>query len=544
MKRSIAVLTVLCTLMVGLLTGCGDDGTAKGFRFPLDGEPRQLDPQVATDTASVTLIAVMFEGLTRLDDSGRPVAGAADWTVSADGLTYTFTLKESYWSTIAVKGKELPWEEPVAVTADDFVYGIQRALSPQTGSPLGKELYAIKNAKAVHEGKKKMSELGIQAVDDSVLTITLSQPDAGFPAALATPAAMPCNRGFFDYTAGRYGLEKPYILTNGAFQLTAWNHNESVLLNKNEGYHGAADITPAAVRFVIGGEDAAAGLLDGTMDAAPLPADRVEEMTAAGVQPVVLEDTVRSVWFNTTAEPLSNVSIRQALRSSIEWETVYDYLEQAGEPAAEGYVAPAAVLANGTPYRNEENARTYGTDLKAAQTALGKGLATLYPENATPSLPSLTLLASEDEVSANLARYLIQSWQKNLHISVKLKLVSDSRLAAAVTSGDYQMALYTTTATGLTAAENLATYTTDAANNYSGLRYSDFDRVWGEAMEGGRAEVNKLEGLLAQQCPTLPLSFPKRYYGVAPHTEGIAVRPFSGGRYGCPFAFAQAKKWD
>lgn len=544
MKRSIAILSVLGILMACLLSGCGDDGTGKGFRFPLDGEPRQLNPQVSTDTPSVTLLSVLFEGLTRLDADGTPVPGAADWTVSEDGLTYTFTLKESYWSTVSVRGKDLLWEDPVMVTADDFVFGMQRALSPDTGSALGRELYAIQNAQAVHQGKKKPSALGVKAVDQTTLTITLAQPDDHFPVTLATTPCLPCNRDFFDYTAGRYGLEKQYILTNGPFQLTAWNHNESLLLNKNEYYHGAQQVTPTAVRFVIGDDKAAEGLLEGTMDAAALTTDKVEEMTAAGVQPVILEDTIRSVWFNTAAEPLNSASIRQALRDSIEWETVYDYLEQAGEPAATGYVAPAATLYDGTLYRRADNAERFTTKVKAAQTALGKGLAALYPEDDIPVLPALTVLAAEDEISANLARYLIQSWQKNLHISVKLQLVSQSQLAAGISSGGYQIALYAATATGLTGGENLAAYAAGAPGNHSRLNNKAVTDACAKALRGGRQELAALEGLLRQQCPSLPLSFPRRYYGIAAGTEGITVRPFGGGKYGCPFEFLQAKKWD
>ena len=544
MKRLAAILTSLCIAMTGLLTGCGDDGTGRGFRFPLDSEPRQLDPQVSTDAASVTLVSVLFEGLTRLDADGSPVPGAADWTLSEDGLTYTFTLKESYWSTVSVRGKDLLWEDPVMVTAHDFAFGLQRALSPETGSALGRELYAINNAQAVHEGKKKMSELGVQVVSDTVLTITLAQPDEHFPVTLATTPCMPCNQEFFEYTAGRYGLEKQYILTNGPFLLTAWNHDESLLLNKNEYYHGAADVAPAAVRFVISGDEAADGLLDGTMDAAPLGATRVQEMTAAGVQPVTLEDTVRSVWFNTAVEPLNSTAIRQALRDSIEWETVYDYLEQAGEPVATGYVAPAATLSDGTLYRTKDNSSRFSLKTEAAQAALGKGLAALYPEQDAPTLPQLTVIAGEDEVSANLARYLIQSWQKNLHISVKLQLVSQSQLAASLTGGGYQIALYAATATGLTGGENLACYATGAPGNYSNLADKAVTAACTKALRGGREELEQLETLLRQQCPTLPLSFPRRYYGVAAGTQGITVRPFGGGKYGCPFEFLQAKKWD
>ena len=122
--------------------------------------------------------------------------------------------------------------------------------------------------------------------------------------------------------------------------------------------------------------------------------------------------------------------------------------------------------------------------------------------------------------------------------------MSDGRLRAAVQNGNYQIALYTATATGLTGAENLACYTTDDTDNLTRLKDSGVDAAWSKALRGGRAELDALEQQLYSLCPSLPLSFPPRYYGIAADTEGITVRPFGGGKYGCPFAFTQAKKWD
>ena len=197
MKRCFPIPVLICLLLAVLLTGCGDDGTGKGFRFPLAEDPTQLDPQVSSDASSVTLISVLFEGLTRLDASGNAVPGAADWTVSPDGLTYTFTLRESYGSTLSVRGETVPWEEPVRVTADDFVFGMQRVVSPETGSGLADQLYGIVGAEDVHAGRSSLDALGVRATGDYELTITLTAPDEGFPARLATTPFMPCNRAFF-----------------------------------------------------------------------------------------------------------------------------------------------------------------------------------------------------------------------------------------------------------------------------------------------------------------------------------------------------------
>ncbi len=542
MKRLAAYLAVLCLLCGLFLAGCGDDGTGRSFRFPLEGEPKQLDPQAAADAPSATLLAVLFEGLTRLDEAGQAVPGAATWTVSPDGLTYTFTLKESYWSTLSLRRKETPWDEPTPVTAADFVFGLQRAVDPATAAPKRALLDGILRARDIREGKAAPEELGVHATGDRELVIVLAAPDPAFPQKLAAAPCMPCNREFFAYTAGRYGLESTYLLCNGPFRLGLWSHGESLLLYKNEGYHDAARIAPEAVRYVINPTDAAHLLQTGGLDAAPLTDP--EAAVKAGIQTVKLEDRLRSVYFNTAATPLSSLSLRQALRDSIEWQTVYAHLTAAGEPAATGYVTPAATLSGGDVYRRTDNARAFATDIPGAQAALGRALQELYPDKTAPTPPRLTVLAAEDAVSADLARYLIQSWQKHLKLYADLELVSESTLEARLKSGNYQIAIRTATATGLTGAENLQCYTSGGVGNVTRYASTAVDTAAAKALQGGRSELQALESLLAAECPTLPLSFPPRYVGIAPGSEGILVRPFDGGTYGATLEFLNARKWD
>lgn len=545
MKRLVSGAMALCLLIIGLLTGCRDDGTGKGFRLPLDSDPAQLDPQFSMDASSTVLITALFEGLTRLDKDGNPIPGAAEWTVSPDQLTYTFTLKESYWSTLSIRGEETPWDDPVRVVADDFVFGFQRAVSPQANLDSARILFGIAGARDVYEGKKKPEELGVKAINDSTLTITLNAPDKQFPARLAGLPCMPCNREFFAYTGGRYGLEKQYLISNGPFWLAAWNHDESLLMYKNEHYHGQADVAPEAVRYVIGGEQSASAVADGDLDVTYLPPEQLPAARQAGVQVVALEDTVRSLWFNTAAVPLSNPSIRQALRDSIQWDAVYGYLEDAGEKPAAGFVPPAAVVTGSEIYRREDNRRPFVTDVKRAQQALTNGLRQIYPQDPSPKLPPLTVVAADDEVSANIARYILQSWQKNLKIYATMTTLPAHELEARMRQGQLngaQAVIYTCTPSGLTGAENLSSFATAADGNLSGYTDQQTDRAIQAALLGGRSELDALENRLWDQCPVLPLSFPKRYYGLSPQIKDVIVRPFGGGVFGAPLDFLQAKK--
>lgn len=529
MKRLLCLFLALC-LCIGAI-GCGknNDGSGGGFRFPIDGEPSALDPQMARDDAAVTVLCALFEGLTRLDENGKAVPAAADWTVSEDGLIYTFHLRDNVWNTNPVKGREQPWDANLPVTADDFLFAFQRLADPATASPLAGELAGIQD---------------VTATDDKTLTVTLSAPDDDFPARMATSPFFPCHRGFFEATAGRYGLEEAYLLTNGAFRLAAWNHDESLLLYKFEQYRDAADILPEAVRFVIGTDDPVAALQRGDLSAAPLTTQQVTK-GGKGLRTATLNDSVRSIWFNISADPLAEVHLRRALRDSIQWDSVAGLLtESGGETVADGYVPPAATVDGGEVYRTESNALPRATDPEGAKANLQAALGALYPDQTVaPSRIKLTLLAAEDSLSADVARYILQSWQKNLGITVTLSLVSEQELARRVKNGNYQVALYTHTPSGLTGGENLSAFASTSPDNLARLVDKGVDAAVIVAESGDRAAIEALERAVWDACPAIPIGFPCRYYGFAANVEDIVVRPFGGGRYQAPLDFRKAKMY-
>ncbi len=531
-------LTVALLMLIGGVAGCGAVG-GESFGFALSAEPQQIDPQVARDTASLTVIAAVFEGLTALDDNGEPIPAAAEWTVSEDGLLYTFRLRESYWSTVSVRGEETGFEEAVQVTAHDFVFGIRRTADPATASPYADQLAGIVNAQPVCAGSKSSTELGVEAVDDETLTIRLSAPDSDFLKKLAGPGFMPCNREFFAYTAGRYGLEKQYILTNGPFAVTAWSHHEAVSLTKNPFYHRAEEILPASVRYRITKteEEDFDLLTKGYLDAAAVPSGSLEEARSAELQLVELQDTIRFLWMNNQIEVFQNADIRRAVRDAIEYETLWNSLPK-GCVKASGFVSPAATLAGGAVYRDRQNSLPFGVDQAAAQASLAEGLGQLELEK----MPTLTLLAAEDDDSANLARYILQSLSKNLGVRCALELTDAATLAARVQAGNYQLAIADVTARGLTAYENLSMFTAGApANNYARFAAADFDGRYATAGPE-RAQVQALEQALFESCPSVPLGFVTRYYGVGADVTGVEVRPFDGGTTGALLSFFEADR--
>ena len=196
-RRLAAASAAACVLF--LCTGCNipmleKDGDGSGYLFTtsLIGNPKSLDPQSATDASSKTIIRNLYEGLLEMDDTGTPqLAAASSYTVSPDGLIYTFLLrKDRYWFYDKNGNDTVDDGETWPVTASDYAYAFQRIFDPQTQSPYAETFSCLHNAEAVRNGTLAPSEIGVRAVSDDQLQFTLDQPNAQFLAMLTTTAAI------------------------------------------------------------------------------------------------------------------------------------------------------------------------------------------------------------------------------------------------------------------------------------------------------------------------------------------------------------------
>lgn len=524
-QRLTAAMAVGCVLLCG---GCQPDtGKDAHFNLPLIAEPRQLDPQVSADAPSREITMALFEGLTRLDENGEvQPAAAKKWDISKDGRTYTFTLRENTWS------------DGVAVRAADFVYGFRRAADPATGSPLATRLQNIAGAAAVISGKKAPATLGVTAPDDNTLVIRLQKADASFLQALATPPFFPCRQDFFESCKGRYGLETEYVLSNGPFVLSSWKHGTSLYLKRNESYADATAIHPASVRFRVGEEaNGPAALQNGTLDIAPLPdAAAIATATQDGMTVFSHPDTLYALWFNCEHSVLQNPAVRTALRSAVEWDTVYEKLNPATHQVAEGYVTPCGVLADGSAYRTVENARLPYLSANAEQrlkAALGD-----------TSCPSLTLLCAEEELA--VAQEILQSWQKHLQVYFQLETVSKAQLTVRLKAGNYQMALGTATASDADALCAFEGFSTAAeGGNYAQFTDTTFEKQLAAAKKAPtRKNLETMEKRLFDTAPCVPIAYVNTAYGLRKTVRGLTAHAFAGGRFGARFDFFKALKHE
>ncbi len=317
MKLRFASL-ILSLILIFTLVGCNKTEDAYIY-FELPAIPETLDPQIAKSDSELLIVRNIYEGLMRLDKNGEPTLGAAE-SYTQNGLTYTFKIRES-----------AKWSNGDDLTAQDFIFGIQRALSPETEAPFASRLFSIKNARAVNAGELSAESLGIKEIDSKTLKITLSQKDSKFLENLASTVAMPCNKAFFYESAGKYGLFAENIISNSSYRLTKWNKEVfGIRIYRNEEYTGEFYAKNAAVFLTCNSDTPVTQkLLENDIDISFIDSAQSAEMQAAGLKTV---DCQNICWFITFSDSLSR-DMRTALLQLVGQEVYGESLE-AGYNAA------------------------------------------------------------------------------------------------------------------------------------------------------------------------------------------------------------------
>mgnify|MGYP001030500124 CR=1 FL=1 len=189
-------------------------------------EPQTLDPHLASGVPTANILRDLFEGLTTTRPDGEIVPGAAGrWNVSRDGITYTFYLRpEGRWSN----------GEPL--TAGDFVFSFRRAVSPATAAAYGRMLVPILNAPAILSGQLPPDQLGVEALNELTVQITLSDPTPYFLGLLTHATTYPVYRPAIE-AHGDSHVRPGNLVSNGAYRLRDWLPRSQIVLERNPHFH-------------------------------------------------------------------------------------------------------------------------------------------------------------------------------------------------------------------------------------------------------------------------------------------------------------------
>ncbi len=429
-----AALFVACAPLEAVVEFFSDDGTGHIFKMAIDADPQCLDPQLAEDKNSVSIAKNLFAGLMAIDESGKLVCRIAeDYTVSSDGLKYTFYLKEGYkWNAVG------DFEAPV--TAQDFVFGFRRLFDPKTASPHAKDYYCIYGAEAAVRGLIGTESIGVAALDDYTLEFTLGYQNAEFLYLLAELPAMPCCEEFFNTSGGKYGLEAEATCSNGPFYIRYWLHdpygkNNYVRIRRNPGYSEMSYVSPAGVNYIVtpDAEERTSDFLGGATEAALYAVGSAAPID--GSEYVCGYADTAGLIFNEKIKAFSDAQVRQVFSWAVDREALNgsapDILVDAGG------VVPKNPLLSKKGYSNTVDPETVAPNKAMAEYKWSF----ILTEAEKSELIGKTVMIPSDFGYGEYLSELTDCWYSVFGIHFGLEFVNARDYESRLESGDYDIAL-------------------------------------------------------------------------------------------------------
>ena len=514
-----AILLVLVALTSG---GCSQRETPveAGLRthtlhMAISAEPRDLDPHILVAYNDMTVCLALFEGLVAVDETTSRLepACAERWQTSSDETTWTFFLH-----------KGMTWSDGHPLTADDFVHSFRRALSPRLASEYAYVLFPIKGAEAYNSGKNPdASSLGVRALDNDTLEITLTAPTPTLLAILALPVSFPVPRhvierlGGIDDRANRW-TRPGTIVSNGPFRVQEWTPNKRIVTVRNPNFRDNASTRLSSVIFYpyesATAQETAfrAGQIHLTSE---IPISKIAsyrngpEASSLRLDPFLETGFFR---FNVDRGPLKDARVRSALARALDRRTLVDRVALAGQqpahsltpPNTAGYTAEAGIL----------------DDFDAARRLLAEAG---FPGGR--NFPTLEIMSFTNELNQRLMEAIQQMWKRELGVNVTLAMkeqrvwLDDERernyaISCARWIGDY-----------VDPSTFLDMFLSNSGNNATGWSNPDYDRLVRRAAsetDGARryAMFQEAEAILLREAPIAPLYHGTRPYLIHPAVKG------------------------
>lgn len=432
----LVVLMFVLNAMARLTSSAGDasrygvDVANNTINVFLRDEPPQLDSMQATDAISGLVLGHVMEGLLRYNEHGELVAGVAErWR--QDGTEVTFWLRE-----------DARWSNGLPVTAHDFEFAWKKALDPATASQYAYILYPILNAEKANAGELPLEAVGVRAVDDRTLQVTLEVPIAYFDKIVSFVTFLPANQAFYEQTAGRYGADPDMLLYNGPFMMTSWVHGASLRLERNPHYWNKAHAKLDAINFahITSDSNTLFNLFkDGQIAMTDLTVQMLEEaMVQRWPLQSFAEGTVFYTDFNFRPQRLtSNWHLRKALQLSQDAEALVNrVIKLPGyQPAVSLF--PRWVLGADGLLREEFPPPRHQRDLEKAREHLRMALQELGLER----MPPLVLLSGDTPVARLQAEYYQEVWRRELGLEIRIDEQIFRQRLQKMTDGDFDMVL-------------------------------------------------------------------------------------------------------
>lgn len=508
-KKIISVFTV-ALLIITCFSACKkEEEPGEALACAISEMPATFDPQIASSTVERMIAVNIFDGLFKLDENNEPQKCAViDYSISADGLVYTFQIQSDTYYYISSATKKFIESKNAAieakVTAEDFVFGITRAVLPETNAEYFELLKEIKNAEQVHNGTMSADSLGIRAIGEYTLEITLEKPSSDFLYALSQPVSYPCDKEFFDLTGGRYGLEQKYTITNGGFYLSNVSENKSVRIAKQSEYNGSHNAIPSAVGFYLNTDSVnIADKLDkGDYNVGFFTGEDAIDELGRRVQKRVLPNISCSLIFNMSDEKLQNISLRTGLISGVDLAKITEENTEKLVPAYYGDFGSVERI-----LFNAEN--SHNTMIQA------------FDELKINNL-SLDILCTPKY--ERIAKNIVNSWQSSIGVELNgsVTVLEEKDFNKRINSGAFQLAICSITVDSDKASDFLSVFTSHNSGNVFNYSSDEYNRLWNDMKNNPTNDnINLCQSYLLKNAVLLPIIEENTVFAMAKDTSGI-----------------------
>lgn len=520
MKKRLLALTLVAAMGISLFAGCGgntdggDTAAAGGgvVTHNLISEPKSIDPALNTAVDGHQVIYGVFEGLCRLDERDQGIPGIAEsWDISEDNLTYTFHLRDAKWS------------DGQPVKASDFVYAWKRAVDPATAAEYAYQMYYLKNGEAINNGEKPVDELGVKAIDDKTLEVTLESVTPYFLQLTAFLTYMPVREDVVSADPEGWALNMDTYIGNGPFKVQEWKHDDVLKLVKNENYYDADKVKLDGIDyvFIVEASTAVSAFESGEIDyMEAVPAEKIAVLEEANDENFKILPYLGTYFyiFNMNQEPVNNPKVRKALSLAINRTDIVEQVTKAGQVPATGFVPKGVSMSDGTT-DFQETAGDYNMPIDDSKVEEAKQLMAEagYPDG--QGFPTIELLYNTNEGHKAIAEAIQAMWKQNLGINVELRNEEWKVFQTSRNEGNYTVARHGWIGDYVDPMTFLDMWITASRNNDAKFSNPKYDELISKAKStlGKERDDAMLEAqaILMEELPVMPI-----YY----YTNAILMR--------------------
>lgn len=537
--NKLLVMATVTAMLGSVVAGCasnnnqqagGGDNKApvQELRINLTAEPPALDSSIATTNPAFTIMNAINEGLYRLDKDGKPQPALAKEMpkISADGLVYTITLRDG-----------LTWADGSPLKASDFEFAFKRTLDPTTKAKYATMLAWIKGGAALTAAKPeeieaKKAAVGVKAIDDKTLEITLERPVAFFTDQLSMPIFFPQKPDFVKAQGEKFGADADKVIGAGPFKLESWNHQQQLVMVKNDKYWDAANVKLNKVTVNV--------VKEASTSLNMYETDQVDLTELKGDQYAMYKDkpdlTLKKefvssyVMYETKKFPaFANAKIRQALGMAIDRDALNEVVLGGSSIPSTGLIPGTVSDGNNQEFRKVAGDTQPKFDAAKAKQLLDEGLKEL---NMT-SLPAFKLTSDDTDVSKKTIEFIQAQWKQNLGVNVEGEPLPFALRVERMQTNDFQALIALWGADYNDPMTFLDMWLSDNKSfNYMEYNNKTYDDLVKAAdKEADLAKRSQMlvdaEKVLMADMPLSPLYFRTRPYAKKTNVDGIILPAMS-----------------